>query len=126
MLHAKELARRYGHGDGEGNGGLVAVSLHPGTVKTGLSKGPRSSTPWYRIVQPLVEWGAPGPEEGAWTSLWCAASKDLGEMVGSGDGNGSYFTPVGKRTRASRCGEDEVMAGRLWEWSEEKLRDCGF
>jgi NAD(P)-dependent dehydrogenase (short-subunit alcohol dehydrogenase family) len=122
VLHAKELARRYGGGEGnDRKGRLVAVSLHPGTVKTNLSAGPRGSTPFYRIIQPLVEWGAPGPEEGDWTSLWCAVSPDLRT-----ENNGGYFAPVGKRTRASRWGEDEVMAGKLWEWTEGKLKECGF
>lgn len=97
------------------------MSLHPGTVKTGLSEGPRGSTPLYRLIQPLVELGAPGPEGGAKNSLWCAASPDL-----KIDDNGAYFLPVGKKTAASKWGQDEEMAGRLWEWSEGKLRELGF
>lgn len=118
VLHAKELARRYGNAKG---GGIIAASLHPGTVKTGLSAGPRGSTPLYRFIQPLVELGAPGPEKGSWNSLWCAASKELGEVD-----NGAYFLPVGKKTRASVHGEDEFMARKLWEWSEGVLREKGF
>ncbi len=41
-------------------------------------------------------------------------------------GNGGYFLPVGKKTRASRCGEDEGMARKLWEWSEEQTRSFGL
>lgn len=117
VLHAKELARRYGS-DGKG---IIAVSLHPGTVKTGLSAGPRGSTPFYKIIQPLVELGAPGPEKGCWNTLWCAASSELRESD-----NGGYFWPVGRRTRASACGEDAEMARRLWEWSAEVLKEKGF
>jgi NAD(P)-dependent dehydrogenase (short-subunit alcohol dehydrogenase family) len=118
VLHAKELARRYGNAKG---GGVIAVSLHPGTVKTGLSAGPRGSTPLYRFIQPLVELGAPGPEKGSWNSLWCAASKEL-----AGVDNGAYFLPVGKKIRASVHGEDGFMARKLWEWSEGVLRKKGF
>jgi NAD(P)-dependent dehydrogenase (short-subunit alcohol dehydrogenase family) len=115
VLHAKELARRYGEN------GIMAVSLHPGTVKTGLSAGLRGSTPLYKFIQPLVELGAPGPEKGSWNSLWCAASLELKESD-----NGGYFLPVEKKTRASVHGEDGFMAKRLWEWSEESLREKGF
>jgi hypothetical protein len=121
VLHTKELARRYGSSTNGNGKGILAVSLHPGTVKTGLSAGPRGSTPLYKFIQPLVELGAPGPEKGCWNSLWCAASRELGE-----DGNGGYFLPVGKKTRASVHGEDAFMARSLWEWSEEFLREKGF
>jgi NAD(P)-dependent dehydrogenase (short-subunit alcohol dehydrogenase family) len=120
VLHAKELARRYGSTSAAGNG-ILAVSLHPGTVKTGLSAGPRGSTPLYKFIQPLVELGAPGPEKGSWNSLWCAASPELKESD-----NGSYFLPVGKKTRASVHGEDAFMSRKLWEWSEECLKEKGF
>jgi hypothetical protein len=69
-----------------------------------------------------VEWGAPGPEKGCWNTLWCAASVELGERVEEEGWNGGYYCPVGKKTRASRCGEDGEMAERLWGWSEEKVK----
>jgi hypothetical protein len=68
-----------------------------------------------------VELGAPGPEKGAYTTLYCAASRDV--MI---DDNGAYFTPVGKKTRASERGEDPELAKMLWEWTEEKLRGVGI
>ncbi|KIN00141.1 hypothetical protein OIDMADRAFT_29274 [Oidiodendron maius Zn] len=114
ILHTKELARRYGAS------GVIAVCLHPGTVKTNLSQGPRNSTPLYRLIQPLVELGAPGPERGAWPLLWCAASSTL-----TVEDNGSYFLPIGKKTPASKSGEDKVLAGRLWDWTEKELANAG-
>lgn len=48
VLHSKEIARRYGEQ------GIISVSLHPGTVKTNLSNGPRGTTPWYKFIQPLI------------------------------------------------------------------------
>jgi hypothetical protein len=35
------------------------------SLNRNLSDGPRTSTPLYRLIQPLVELGAPGPEKGA-------------------------------------------------------------
>ena len=122
VLHAKAIAEVYGRN------GVLAVSLHPGTVKTDLSKGPRASTWWYRFIQPLVEHGAPGPEKGCWGIVWCATSGEMGEMMTGGkvDGvNGGYFEGVGKLSKASICGEDMEMARKLWAWSEEKLRELG-
>lgn len=81
-----------------------------------LSQGPRNSTPLYRLIQPLVELGAPGPEKGAWTILWCAASSTL-----KPEDNGSYFVPIGKKTQASKSGEDKTLAAKLWEWTEKEL-----
>jgi NAD(P)-dependent dehydrogenase (short-subunit alcohol dehydrogenase family) len=115
VLHSKEIARCYGEQ------GIISVSLHPGTVKTNLSNGPRGTTPWYKFIQPLVELGAPGPEKGAYNALWCAASPEL-KM----EDNGGYFEPVGKKTGASACGKDGKMARKLWDWTERKLREVGF
>ncbi|KAH7409671.1 retinol dehydrogenase [Cadophora sp. MPI-SDFR-AT-0126] len=121
VLHAKQLASIYGDRD------VVSASLHPGTVKTGLANGPKGSSWWYKFVQPLVELGAPGPERGCWGVVWCAASRELGEMVEEGGGvNGGYFLPVGKLTKASKCGDDREMARKLWEWSEERCVELGL
>ncbi|KAG4433034.1 hypothetical protein IFR05_011473 [Cadophora sp. M221] len=127
VLHAKALGQMYGRGEGQG-GELVAVSLHPGTVKTDLSKGPRASTWWYRFIQPVVEKGAPGPEKGCWGIVWCAASKELGEKMSEKvvDINGGYFEGVGILSKASKSGEDIEMAKTLWVWSEERLTELDF
>jgi hypothetical protein len=92
---------------------LISANRH-------LSQGPRNSTPLYRLIQPLVELGAPGPERGAWALLWCAASSSL-----TAEDNGSYFLPIGKKTRTSKSGEDKALAGRLWDWTEKELLNIG-
>jgi hypothetical protein len=40
--------------------------------------------------------------------------------------NGCYFTPVGKKTAASKHGRDDGMVRELWEWTERTLGECGF
>ncbi|KAF8861591.1 NAD(P)-binding protein [Acephala macrosclerotiorum] len=109
VLHSKSLAAKYG------KEGLIAVSLHPGTVKTNLSAGPRGSTPWYGVIQPLVEWGAPGPDEGCGNIVWCAAGEKLDELVRGGEG-----------VDGGGAGKDDEMAERLWGWSEGVLKRDGF
>ncbi|KAE9374284.1 NAD(P)-binding protein [Stipitochalara longipes BDJ] len=113
VLHSKALATHYPN--------ILSLSLHPGTVKTGLSAGPRGSTAWYRFVQPLVELGAPGPEQGCASIVFCAVS----DKIAMGD-NGGYFLPVGKKAKASKLGEDPGLAEELWGWSERKLTELGY
>lgn len=120
VVHAKELARRFGER------GLVALSVHPGTVKTGLSAGPRGSSWWYRYLQPFVEWGAAGPERGAWGVLWCALGR-LGEAVEwDPQINGYYLEKIGRLGRVKREAESKEIGERLWEWSEGVLKKRGF
>jgi hypothetical protein len=97
------------------------MSLHPGTVKTGLSAGPRRSSSWYKFVQPLVEFGAPGPKQGCANIVWCATSPGL-----TMEDNGCYFLPVGKKTKASKLGEDAKLAEKLFQWSEKRLEELGY
>jgi NAD(P)-dependent dehydrogenase (short-subunit alcohol dehydrogenase family) len=115
LLHAKELAKRYGEMS------ILAVSLHPGTVKTGLAMGPRGSSLWYKYLQPLVEMGAPGPERGCWGVLWCAASEELRFQE-----NGGYFEGVGRVGKTKGSADNHDMARRLWEWSDEAVRQSGL
>ncbi|KAH6662766.1 retinol dehydrogenase [Halenospora varia] len=118
VLHAREVARRCGER------GVQGGCVHPGTVRTGLSAGPLASTPFYRLILPLIELGAPGPEKGCWNTLWCATSPELG--LSEKDGNGGFFVPVGKKGKGSVWGDDEEMCRKLWEWSEEYLRGRGL
>jgi hypothetical protein len=68
-----------------------------------------------------VELGAPGPEEGCASILFCASTDE----IGMGD-NGAYFLPVGKKTKASKFGEDPELAEKLWNWSERRLSGLGY
>lgn len=61
------------------------------------------------------------PEEGCWTSLYAAASEEVGF-----EDNGVYLVPVGKRTKTSAMGMDEELADRLWEWTEGELVKMGW
>jgi retinol dehydrogenase 12 len=73
VLHAQELARRYGAQ------GLHAYSLHPGVI---------ASDVWRQVPQPfraLIKLRMITNEEGAKTSLYCATSPDVAEH------NGRYY-----------------------------------
>ncbi|KAL4994478.1 hypothetical protein BDV10DRAFT_203806 [Aspergillus recurvatus] len=114
VLHSKELARRFPD--------ILSVSLHPGTVKTNLSAGPVSSTPLYRLIKPLVEFGAPGPRKGAANILYAAVSPALKTEFN----NGAYLLPVGRVTAPSKAGSNPKMAEELWVWTEKALASRGF
>ncbi|CEJ62868.1 Putative Retinol dehydrogenase [Penicillium brasilianum] len=114
VLHAKELAKRYPN--------ILAISLHPGTVKTNLSAGPISSTPLYRLIKPLVELGAPGPRKGAANIIFACVSPKLRLE----NDNGAYLLPVGKLSACSKAGSDPKMAENLWEWTMEALKSRGY
>lgn len=68
-----------------------------------------------------MELGAPGPEKGDFTTLFCAASPDI-----EGKDSSGYFVPVGKHAKASVKAEERELAGKLWDWTEARLRECGF
>lgn len=132
VLHSKALAKRYPD--------ILTLSLHPGTVKTyvalpcptvrstdvtiirNLSAGPISSTPFYRLIKPLVELGAPGPRKGAANILFAAVSPKLRLECD----NGAYLLPIGKVSAPSKVGSDPKMAEDLWEWTMKALRSRGY
>ncbi|KAJ5355053.1 retinol dehydrogenase [Penicillium cataractarum] len=114
VLHSKVLAKRYPN--------ILALSLHPGTVKTNLSTGPISSTPLYRLIKPLVELGAPGPRKGAANILFAAVSPRLRLEFD----NGAYLLPIGKVSAPSKAGSDPQMVEDLWEWTIKALGSRGY
>ncbi|KAF8992355.1 hypothetical protein BDQ17DRAFT_1413379 [Cyathus striatus] len=105
LVFAAEVARRFG-GDG-----IVAVSVHPGSV----SGGGVSLTDW---VKGLVGWkseGRVGVVEGAWNVLWGATTGSEGVV------NGEYYEPVGVQGRHARESRSEKLAGELWDWCGREL-----
>ena len=72
-------------------------------------------------MQPLVELGALGPDDGCIGIVWCAISDEVGT-----EDNGGYFLPVGKKTKASKFGENAELAKELWKWSETRMNELGY
>lgn len=98
VLHAKELARRYG------SQGLRAYALHPGVVKSDV---------WRQIPQPfraLVTWRMISNEEGAETTLYCATSPEVA------DHNGRYYDEC-REKQPSPAALNAALAHELWEKS---------
>lgn len=109
ILHADELARRLR------DRGVVAHSLHPGSVASGFGRdgdlhGFNDRLLW--IAQYLLI----SPEEGSRTSVHVASSPDA--LRTSGD----YWSRC-RRSRASRAGRDVLAAAELWRRSEALVAD---
>lgn len=110
---------------------VIAVSIHPGVVDTGLY---RSVENWYIIPELLriarkIKLFLVDSNTGAKTQLWAATAetstvKDatsesaMGKVV-----NGEYYTPIGQAGQGSKISQDKKLARRLWEWTEEEVKD---
>jgi len=104
VLHAKELAKRYGAQ------GLHAYSLHPGVV---------ASDVWREVPQPfrgLLKLRMISNEDGAKTTLYCATSAQVAEH------NGRYYDDCAEK-EPSKPAQDSALAAELWQRSSEYVAD---
>ena len=104
ILFAKELARR--HPD------ILSCAVHPGLVRTDVVR----NMPWYlyypnTIFAVFVAALQKQPKQGAYTIVWCAATKTPPE-------NGSYCVNCKVQETYSYANSVED-AKRLWDLSEE-------
>lgn len=104
ILFAKELARR--HAD------ILSFAAHPGLVRTDVVR----NMPWYlyypnTIFAVFVAALQKKPKQGAYTSVWCAATKAPPE-------NGSYCVNC-KVQETNNHATNVEDAKRLWDLSEE-------
>jgi NAD(P)-dependent dehydrogenase (short-subunit alcohol dehydrogenase family) len=104
-----ELARRL-----EGTG-VTVNALHPGTVATGYARD-GDARGWLAIG---VKIGKPfflSPERGARTSIYLASSPEVEGVTGK------YFVKC-KPRQPSKAARDDEAARRLWEISEQLVRE---
>ena len=108
-LCSLELARRLSGTSTTSN------SVHPGVINTNLGR----HMPWYlHVAQTLFGWAfMKSVEEGAATQAYVATSPGL---VGV---NGYYFADCNPNPGETPQMQDEAMARRLWQVSEELTRD---
>jgi retinol dehydrogenase 12 len=65
-----------------------------------------------KIVVPLI---AVSIEEGVKSQLWAATA--------DGVVSGEYYEPVGVPGKGSPLSKDSTLANKLWEWTENELRE---
>jgi NAD(P)-dependent dehydrogenase (short-subunit alcohol dehydrogenase family) len=103
LLFAKHLAKRL-QGTGQ-----TANALHPGVIKTSLS---RSMSPVVRLALSVAEpFALKSIEQGAATQCYVATRPELDAT------SGEYFADC-NIAQPSAAARDSGLAGRLWEESE--------
>ncbi|RIB26761.1 hypothetical protein C2G38_2138145 [Gigaspora rosea] len=102
-------------------------SLHPGIIKTEITRGIVAN--WGTWLNPIISITSLfllSPDDGALTQLYCATSPEIEEK----NLCGRYFEPFGEIGEPSAQGKDEELAKKLWNFSEnlikEKLGDVIF
>ncbi len=108
ILFTKELDRRHGTE-------LTTNCLHPGVVGTSLAN---KHGKWFtKTIWSLYKPFARTPRRGADTSVYLATSPEVREV------SGRYFNPSQCLIKPSPTACNEQLASRLWDYSEEAVRD---
>lgn len=107
VLHARGLAKRFG---GEG---IIAHSMHPGTVNSNFFSHAEERTQAYiRTLENISS------AQGADTLIWLATAQE------PGDSNGGYFYQRKPRIPNPLI-DDEAAVERLWQESERLVAKAG-
>ncbi|KAF8477340.1 retinol dehydrogenase 12 [Kalaharituber pfeilii] len=116
ILHARALAKRYA------DKGIVAVSLHPGMIVTDLY------TPFQKslgllglVIQYPLKLFSKSVVEGSYNQIALCTSPKVTVKDG-----GSYYHPVMKKETPSSFAQDEKLADKLWEYTENVLKEKGY
>jgi NAD(P)-dependent dehydrogenase (short-subunit alcohol dehydrogenase family) len=109
ILFTTELARRL-----EGSG-VTANCFHPGLVATGFN---RNNGAIMGLGMTLLRPVSRSPEKGAETLIWLATAPEVANV------SGAYFFDKLPKT-PSLAAQDRSAARRLWEVSEQQVRETG-
>ncbi|EIN12416.1 NAD(P)-binding protein [Punctularia strigosozonata HHB-11173 SS5] len=105
VVFANELERRYG------TRGIVSTSLHPGVIKTNIS---RNNSP---LLRSLINMIYPHASHGALTQLWAGTSQEGLEL------GGKYLIPWARIGTPYGPTNDPALGRDLWVWMEEQVQD---
>ncbi|KAF0501283.1 NADP-binding protein [Gigaspora margarita] len=108
ILFTDKFNRRYLEGEQ-----VYANSLHPGLVDTPMLR--RNDLSFSETLMP----SSISPEYGAITTLYCATSSEIEET----NYRGRYFVPFGIEGEKSSYAEDDDLAKRLWEFTENLINE---
>ncbi|KAL2686958.1 hypothetical protein Neosp_004505 [[Neocosmospora] mangrovei] len=107
LLYAREAAKRIAN--------IKNIAINPGEVDTELfTREPGDDH--MKMLQKEIAPKVVGPiSEGVKNHLWATTSLDIE--------NGEFYEPVGQTGGLEGHGLDDEMARKLWEWTEEQLKD---
>ncbi|MEM7359382.1 MAG: SDR family NAD(P)-dependent oxidoreductase [Pseudomonadota bacterium] len=109
-LFSHQLAKKYA------NTNITSNALHPGVVQTNIARGQgRVMETVFGIVGPLV---AKTVEEGAATACYAATHPNMEKVNGQFLFDSNVVTIGGEHHL-----QDDALAARLWEYSEQKLSE---
>ncbi|CAG8766652.1 33085_t:CDS:2 [Gigaspora margarita] len=95
-------------------------SLHPGAIKTELTRGIVANWgSWTKPIISIIQLFLLTPDDGALTQLYCATSPEIEEK----NFRGKYFVPFGEIEEPSAQGKDEELAKKLWDFSENLIKE---
>jgi len=107
LLYTAELARRYP--------ALSTAIVHPGVIATDLVTSLNwvdRSIVYLTNINKMVS-----AEQGVLNGIWaCTVPR---ERLSSG----AFYEPVGQLGTHSKWSEDAVLAGELWDWTDEALKE---
>ncbi|KAF4588859.1 hypothetical protein EYR40_010414 [Pleurotus pulmonarius] len=114
ILYAKQLQKEF---DASSSTAL-AISLHPGGVATETVLEDQESVPFVGpVLKFLVAKLAKSPLDGALVALHAATSPDVRKH--SATYGGAYIGSLAKVTSPSADGQNEDLAKKLWEVTEQ-------
>ncbi|KAJ4137283.1 hypothetical protein NW768_002865 [Fusarium equiseti] len=105
LLYAREATKHYA---------FTNIAINPGEVRTELFSREAGDEMMKHLQENVVPKMAGPVEEGVKNHLWAATAE-----VESGE----FYEPVGVKESVE---VDEEMARKLWEWTEEQLKDQGL
>ncbi|KAH6960397.1 hypothetical protein DER45DRAFT_627523 [Fusarium avenaceum] len=106
LLYAREAAKRYS---------FINIAINPGEVQTDLftrEAGDELMKYLQTEVAPKLEIPI---DEGVKNHLWATTCPVIK--------NGEFYEPVGKTGGLEGHGLDDEMARKLWDWTEEQLKN---
>lgn len=109
VLFARELARRYPQ--------ISSNALHPGVVRTSIAN--KGGNFWISLGWTIGKLFMISEEKGAQTSIYLASSPEVADV------SGQYFDENQAQRFPSRKAQDDALAARLWELSEQFIADFG-
>ncbi|KAK8106139.1 uncharacterized protein PG998_003391 [Apiospora kogelbergensis] len=108
-LFARRLAREYPQ--------LVVAAVHPGVVRSNIMGvlARHEGGVLGRFGRPLSRACMASVEDNIKNQLWAATSQDVV--------SGEYYSHVGVRGRMNKLARDDLLAEKLWQWTEVELEN---